>query len=76
MAQMVIKTYKYRLPWYCPECKETGNIYFDDEIDIWLPIQKIAENHEKASPHCELWWAHIKIGEKNDTVSNSNKRNP
>jgi hypothetical protein len=68
-------TYKFHLPWYCPECKIHGRVYFNDGIDIWLIMDKISENHRKASPTCTIWWSYIKIGEQNDTVSDTVKSN-
>jgi len=53
---------KYWFPWHCPECNTTGNIFFDDNVDIWLVIQKIAENHKRTSPMCECWWSFLKSG--------------
>ena len=67
--------YKYRLPWHCPECKQRGNVWFNDGVDMWCIMDKIAQNHHKISPECELWWSFIKIGETNDTVSNPNESN-
>jgi hypothetical protein len=56
---------KYWFPWHCPYCHISGSVYFDDNIDVWLVIQKVTENHKKLSPACEIWWSYIKTGEEN-----------
>lgn len=66
---MVMTIYKFHLPWFCPECKAYGRVYFNDGIDIWLVMDKVADNHKRASPDCLIWWSNIKLGEQD--VSNS-----
>lgn len=58
-------SYKFNFPWYCPGCGVSGNIYFGDDVDIWLILQKIAENHSITSPTCEIWWSYLKTGVQN-----------
>jgi len=58
--------YKYKIPWFCPKCKQSGNVYFLNGIGIWLVMDKIADNHKKASPTCLIWWSDIKLGEQDD----------
>jgi hypothetical protein len=59
-------SYKYKIHWYCPECKKSGRVFFDDGIDIWCVVDKIIGNHHRMSPDCILWWSYIKLGEQQD----------
>jgi hypothetical protein len=62
--------YKFLMPWFCPECKIHGRVYFNDGIDIMCVVDKVIENHKRMSPECQLWWSQLKLGEMNvqDTV--------